>query len=78
MTNAGIMPGDLVLVDKGRTPKSGDIVIAQVDGEWTMKYLRKHGNSVTLAPANPKYQPIIPKTELKISGVMTAVVRKYK
>lgn len=78
MTNAGIMPGDMVIVDKGRTPKNGDIVIAQVDGEWTMKYLRKRGDTVTLAPANPKYQPITPKNELKISGVVTAVVRKYK
>jgi repressor LexA len=77
MTGAGIMPGDMVIVDKGQTPKSGDIVIAQVDGEWTMKYLRKRGDEVMLVPANPKYQPIKPKTELKISGVVTAVVRKY-
>ena len=78
MTGAGIMEGDMVIVDKGQTPKSGDIVIAQVDGEWTMKYLRKRGDNVTLIPANPKYQPIKPKNELKIAGVVTAVVRKYK
>jgi repressor LexA len=78
MTGAGIMPGDMVIVDKGRTAKSGDIVIAQVDGEWTMKYLRKRGDTVTLIPANPRYQPIKPKQELKIAGVVTAVVRKYK
>jgi repressor LexA len=68
----------MVIVDRGQTPKSGDIVIAQVDGEWTMKHLRKRGNSVTLVPANPAYQPITPKNELKIAGVVTAVVRKYK
>ncbi len=78
MSNAGILPGDMVLVDKGEVPKSGDIVIAEVDGEWTMKYLRKRGESVMLLPANPKYQPIKPKRELKIAGVVTAVVRKYK
>ena len=78
MTGAGIMPGDMVIVDKGQTAKSGDIVIAQVDGEWTMKYLRKRGDTVTLVPANPKYQPIRPRNELKIAGVVTAVVRKYK
>ena len=78
MSGAGILPGDMVIVDKGQTPKSGDIVIAQVDGEWTMKYLRKRGETVTLIPANPKYQPIKPKNELKIAGVVTAVVRKYK
>jgi repressor LexA len=78
MSNAGILPGDMVLVDKGEIPKSGDIVIAEVDGEWTMKYLRKRGENVILLPANPKYQPIKPKRELKIAGVVTAVVRKYR
>jgi len=78
MSGAGILPGDMVIVDKGQVPKSGDIVIAEVDGEWTMKYLRKRGDSVTLIPANPGYKPIKPKKELKIAGVVTAVVRKYR
>ena len=78
MSGAGILPGDMVIVDKGRPPKSGDIVIAEVDGAWTMKYLRKRGENITLVPANPDYKPIRPKSELKIAGVVTAVVRKYK
>ena len=78
MTGAGILPGDLVIVDRGQTGKSGDIVIAEVDGEWTMKYLKKSGDSVYLVPANPSYKPVKPKHELKIAGVVTAVVRKYK
>jgi repressor LexA len=78
MSGAGILPGDMVIVDKGQTPKSGDIVIAEVDGAWTMKYLRKRGDSVALLAANPNYKPIRPKNELKIAGVITAVVRKYK
>jgi SOS regulatory protein LexA len=78
MSEAGILPGDMVLVDKGQVPKSGDIVIAEVDGEWTMKYLKKRGDSVALVPANPRYKPIRPKKELKIAGVVTAVVRKYR
>ncbi len=78
MSGAGILPGDMVIVNKGQAPRSGDIVIAEVDGEWTMKYLRKRGNSVTLIPANPEYKPIKPKNELKIAGVVTAVVRKYQ
>jgi SOS regulatory protein LexA len=78
MSEAGILPGDMVIVDKGQVPKSGDIVIAEVDGEWTMKYLRKRGESVALIPANPQYKPIKPKKELKIAGVVTAVVRKYR
>mgnify|MGYP001611963370 FL=1 len=78
MSEAGILPGDMVIVDKGQSPKNGDIVIAEVDGEWTMKYLDKSGDSVTLMPANPKFKPIKPKKELKIAGVVTAVVRKYR
>ena len=78
MSGAGILPGDMVIVDKGQTPKSGDIVIAEVDGAWTMKYLRKRGENVTLLPANPNFKPIKPKNELKIAGVVTAVVRQYR
>ncbi len=64
MAEAGILPGDMVLVDKGQVPKSGDIVIAEVDGEWTMKYLKKRGAGVALIPANPHYKPIKPQKEL--------------
>jgi SOS regulatory protein LexA len=78
MSGAGILPGDMVIVDRGQTPKSGDIVVAEVDGEWTMKYLRKRGTGIALIPANPQYKPIRPKNELKIAGVVTAVVRKYR
>ena len=41
MLDAGIQPGDLVIVERTNHPRVGDIVIAEVDGEWTMKYLRK-------------------------------------
>jgi SOS regulatory protein LexA len=78
MKDAGILPGDMVLVDKSQAAKSGDIVIAEVDGEWTMKFLKKRGENVTLVPANPGYKPIRPKKELKIAGVVTAVIRKYR
>ncbi len=78
MSGAGILPGDMVIVDRGLAPKSGDIVIAEVDGAWTMKFLRKKGAQVVLLPANPRYAPIRPKSELKVAGVVTAVVRKYR
>jgi repressor LexA len=78
MIGAGILPGDLVIVDRGQTAKSGDIVIAEVDGEWTMKFFKKSGDAVYLVPANPKYKPIRPQHELRITGVVTAVVRKYQ
>ena len=77
MIGEGIKEGDLVIVEKGREPRNGDIVIAEVDGEWTMKYFRRQGKQVVLEAANPKYPIIKPKTELKVGGIVTAVIRKY-
>ncbi|HLZ19362.1 MAG TPA: LexA family transcriptional regulator [Smithellaceae bacterium] len=77
MTGAGIMEKDLVIVERGRQPKNGDIILAEVDGNWTMKYFRKKGSRITLEAANPKYPPIVPQTELRIAGVVTGLVRKY-
>lgn len=78
MIEAGIHPGDLVLVQKNLIPKTGDIVVAQVDGEWTLKYFEKKGKNIALKSANQKYPAIIPKQELIIAGVVIANVRKYK
>jgi repressor LexA len=77
MIGEGIMPGDLVLVEKGREPKNGDIVIAEVDGEWTLKYFKRDGKAVILEAANPKYPLMRAKSELRVGGVVTAVIRKY-
>jgi len=77
MTGAGIMDGDLLIVEKGREPRNGDIVIAQVDGEWTVKYFRKKGKKVFLEAANPRYPSISPQSELRLEGIVAAVVRKY-
>ena len=77
MINAGIMEGDLVIIERGREPKNGDIVVAEVDGEWTMKYFQKQGKQVVLEAANPKYPPIKPRTELRLGGIVSAVIRKY-
>jgi repressor LexA len=78
MNGAGIIEGDLVIVEKGREPKSGDIVIAEVDGEWTMKYFRKQDNEIVLESANTRYPLIRPRQELKIGGIVTAAIRKYR
>lgn len=78
MIDAGIHQGDLVLVQRNIMPKNGDIVIASVDGEWTLKYFEKRGNKVILRAANKKYAPIEPKSELIVGGVVIADVRKYK
>jgi len=77
MQDAGIQPGDMVLVEKGENPRPNDIVIAQVDGEWTMKYYGKDREGVYLDPANPRYSRIRPARTLQIGGIVRAVIRKY-
>jgi len=77
MIEAGIHPGDIVLVEKGKAPKPNDIVVAQVDDEWTIKYFVKDAAGVRLDPANPKYRFIRPRRSLVIGGVVKAVIRKY-
>ena len=77
MIDAGIMPGDMVLVERGQEARLGDIVIASVDGEWTMKYLQKKNGKTVLIPANCKYPAITPCHELKVGAIVRAVIRKY-
>jgi repressor LexA len=77
MIDAGIKPGDMVILERGKQPKNGDIVVAEVDHDWTIKYYQKRGAAVTLIPANKLFKPIVPREELKVAGVVTAVIRKY-
>ena len=77
MIDAGIMPGDIVLVEKGPKPNQNDIVVARVDEEWTLKYYVRDNAGVRLEPANPKYKFIRPLRSLEIGGVVRAVIRKY-
>ncbi len=62
MSDVGILPGDLVLVERRETPRSGKIVVAELDGEWTMKTYRKRGRTVTLEPANTARFPLMSTT----------------
>ncbi len=77
MINEGINPDDLVVIDKMRTPRNGDVVAACVDGEWTVKYFRERNGQPFLEPANPKYQAIFPQATMDIGGVVVSVIRKY-
>lgn len=77
MIDAGICPGDLVIVERRQAYKPGQIVIASIDGEYTMKYLRKSGEKYFLEAANSAYKPMYPKGPLSIEAVVTGVVRKY-
>jgi len=77
MIDAHIEKGDMVLVEKTNQAKDGEIVIAEVDGEFTMKYFRRKGDKAWLEPANKNYKPIYPTQSLNIIAVLKAVVRKY-
>lgn len=77
MRDAGIHAGDFVIVERTNVPKVGTIIIAEVDHEWTIKYLRKDSKGYYLEPANPNFSIIRPKEELKISAIVKSVIRKY-
>ena len=57
--------------------RDGDIVIAMVDGGWTMKYYRNRLGKVYLEPANKDFQPIYPENDLQIAAIVKGVIRKY-
>jgi repressor LexA len=67
----------MVLVEKTNKAKDGEIVIADVDGEFTMKYFRTDGKKVWLEPANKDFKNIYPTQYLTIIAVVKAVIRKY-
>ncbi len=79
MIEAGIMPGDFVLVDTSLEVRYGSIVVASVDGEFTIKKLLK-GPPPQLVPCNKNFAPleITEFMEVKIIGPVISVVRKYQ
>ncbi len=77
MIDAHIADGDLVLVELANKAKDGQIVIAEVDGEWTMKYFRTSASEVWLEPANKNYKPIYPEESIRVAAIVKAVVRRY-
>ncbi len=77
MIDAGIQAGDMVVVERRATYKPGQIVVAMVDNEYTMKYLRQKDGKYYLEPANANYKNIYPKESFRVEAVVTAVVRKY-
>jgi repressor LexA len=77
MIDAGIHEGDLLLVERTDVANVGNIVVANVDGEWTVKYLREKKGKKYLEAANEDYPDIFPETSLKIGGVVRSVIRTY-
>lgn len=76
MQNAGILDGDIVVVRSAQTADNGDIVVALLDDEATVKRLFRNGNAVELRPENEAYEPIV-TNEVSLLGRVVAVVRYY-
>ncbi len=76
MKNAGILDGDLVIADKDVSVRAGDIIVALVDDEATVKTLLFEGKQPVLMPENPDFDPIYPET-LNVLGKVVGSFRRY-
>ena len=80
MEGAGIRNGDLLIVDRAEEPRSNSIVLGVIDGDFTVKRIRKKGGELYLLPDNPDYKPIKinDNMDFQVWGVVTYVVHKPK
>lgn len=79
MINASILEGDLVVVDKWLNPNVWDIIIAEVDWKFTLKFLEKDKKwRFYLKAGNPNYPDIYPEEELQVFWVLVSVIRKVR
>jgi DNA polymerase V len=78
MVGAGLDDGDLLVIDRSLNPENGKIAVCLVDGEFTVKRIKKENNKLYLMPENKKYKPIELKeeNELIIWGVVEYVIKK--
>ncbi|MBC7247424.1 MAG: transcriptional repressor LexA [Actinobacteria bacterium] len=79
MAGDGICDGDLVVVDPGADVAEGEIVVALVDGEATVKRLRRRGETVELHPSNPRYAPLRVRkgeAEVRVAGKVVSLLRE--
>ena len=80
MVDAGLEDGDLLVIDKSLSPVEGDKVVAFIDGEFTIKYIRKGEDCYWLVPANEEYEPIrvTEENDFLIWGVVTYSIKKQR
>jgi len=78
MIDAGIHEGDIAVVEKRTMANIGDIVVAIVDNEFTLKTLDKERGQFILRPSNQAYPVIRPQGSLEIYGVLVGLIRKYR
>jgi len=80
MRDAGIHPGDFLMIDRSVTPVDRQIVVAMIDGEFTVKRFRKRNGKITLEAENPAFQPIEvgEDQELTIWGAVTYIIHQAR
>lgn len=80
MQEAGIADGDILVVNRALTAKHGDIVVAEVDGDFTVKYLHRRAGQVSLRASNQTFAPIMFKEGqmMTICGVVTATIKRFR
>ncbi|MDD4636861.1 MAG: translesion error-prone DNA polymerase V autoproteolytic subunit [Bacteroidales bacterium] len=80
MIDAGVDPGDLLIIDKAKQPTEESLVVCCLDGEFTLKHLRLEGEVAWLVPANKKYPSVRVTTEndFRVWGVVTYIIKKQK
>lgn len=78
MKDSGIHSGDILVVDRAEEPRDGNIVVAVLNGELTVKKLAHRGGKLLLIPSNPAFQPleISPEMDFEVWGVVTSVIHK--
>lgn len=80
MSGAGITDGDVLIVDRALKPEHGSVVVAMVDGEFTVKYLHQRHGQFKLRAANPTYPDIVPRDGqmVEVWGVVTASIKRFR
>jgi len=77
MRDAGILDGDLAIVERTTQAQDGQIVVAIVDGAYTLKELRYEDKRPVLMPHNPDHKPIRPQSDLEIYGIFRGLARSH-
>ena len=79
MTGVGIYPDDILVIDRSIKPQSGQIVVASIQGEYTLKIFKTHLQKIHLLATNPNYKPIIINNpdDFQIFGVLTYNLHKH-
>lgn len=80
MIGSGIFSGDIIIVDKSLTIKNNDIIVASINGDFTVKRFVKENDKIFLVPANPDYEKIKIKnnTDFQVWGVVTYCIRDFQ